>query len=497
MKSALDYHTAVSYDRFDMRGGSMDWSNQPSVFKDYPDAPLIVAPAGDSPRSVPIGDVFEGPRATAGDSLDAVGLAAALALGYGLTARAAYGSGFLYYRSAPSAGALYPVEIYVNVEDMPGLDDGLYHYSVSRAGLKQLRQGSYNGHIARDILDDPKVSPGRATFFLTALYFRSSWKYRDRAYRYHLLDTGHALENLVLALQFVGHAPRIALDFDDAATAAFLGLDETMETPLAMAYFEGKGPIEQGSDSKPRPISLKTSQLAPRIERFAPIEEVNRLCARVSSPSESRIPEPSFLRNSVSRWVKLEGESDDEALGRRDFAEVVMNRRSKRNFVKRELKQAQLAELARALRKPHNDNRVAGFGSSFTVGALLGNVEGLEDGFYLVEPEETSVGFIKSGNFQTAMAQVCLDQMWLMNSNALFVFLADLQDLENRFGPRGYRYAMIEAGSLGQRLYLAAGGLDLGCCGIGAFYDNEAMDLLDLSGGQRMFYLVAVGTIKK
>ena len=68
--------------------------------------------------------------------------------------------------------------------------------------------------------------------------------------------------------------------------------------------------------------------------------------------------------------------------------------------------------------------------------------------------------------------------------------------MEERWGPRGYRYALLTAGRLGERLYLTATALGLGCCGIGAFYDQEAADLLGLNPDSKMLYLVAVGPVK-
>ena len=56
---------------------------------------------------------------------------------------------------------------------------------------------------------------------------------------------------------------------------------------------------------------------------------------------------------------------------------------------------------------------------------------------------------------------------------------------------------MMDAGILGQRLYLGSTALGLGCCGIGAFYVHEARSLLDLNDDSYLLYLVAVGRIKK
>ena len=56
---------------------------------------------------------------------------------------------------------------------------------------------------------------------------------------------------------------------------------------------------------------------------------------------------------------------------------------------------------------------------------------------------------------------------------------------------------MLTAGRLGQRLYVAAEAMGLGCCGIGALYDSEAMEMLGLNQTSRLLYLVAVGNVKK
>ncbi|MBW2093959.1 MAG: nitroreductase family protein [Deltaproteobacteria bacterium] len=95
------------------------------------------------------------------------------------------------------------------------------------------------------------------------------------------------------------------------------------------------------------------------------------------------------------------------------------------------------------------------------------------------------------------MARICLDQAWLAHAALHFLFMADLGALEERFGPRGYRFAMLEAGRMGETLYLSAASMGIGCCGIGAFYDEEARQLLELAEDARLLYLVALGPVKR
>jgi nitroreductase len=103
---------------------------------------------------------------------------------------------------------------------------------------------------------------------------------------------------------------------------------------------------------------------------------------------------------------------------------------------------------------------------------------------------------VTSGLFTDQMARICLDQAWLAGAAVHFLFMADLKVLDQMWGPRGYRYAMMTAGRLGQRVYLATTAMGLGCCGIGAFYDMEAANLLGLNKESRLLYLVAAGPVK-
>jgi SagB-type dehydrogenase family enzyme len=130
-------------------------------------------------------------------------------------------------------------------------------------------------------------------------------------------------------------------------------------------------------------------------------------------------------------------------------------------------------------------------------GFLVGHVEGFDQGYYRYAGESGMYGLLESGFFVEKMAAICLDQQWLANAGALFLFMANLKALDDSCGARGYRYAMMEAGILGQRLYLGSTALGLGCCGIGAFYDAEAGDLLSLNDDSYLLYLVALGNIKK
>jgi SagB-type dehydrogenase family enzyme len=120
----------------------------------------------------------------------------------------------------------------------------------------------------------------------------------------------------------------------------------------------------------------------------------------------------------------------------------------------------------------------------------------MEPGFYLLDTTKASLGLVTSGDFMESMAHICLDQQWLANAATHFLFITNLELMDRTWGARGYRYAMLAAGRMGQRLYLAATAMGMGCCGIGALYDGEAAEQLGLNEASRLLYLVAVGPIK-
>ncbi|EFK07446.1 conserved domain protein, partial [delta proteobacterium NaphS2] len=118
------------------------------------------------------------------------------------------------------------------------------------------------------------------------------------------------------------------------------------------------------------------------------------------------------------------------------------------------------------------------------------------NGFYVMNEKAKSIGFVKPGAFTASLGHICLNQEWMANASFHFLFMTNMASLEKSWGPRGYRYAMMAAGILGERLYLAASALGLGCCGIGAFYDGEASRLLGLNASSRVLYIISLGIVK-
>ena len=486
IKTCLEYHQTTSYDRFEMSGHPLDFANQPKVFKEYQGSTSLPLPRD---LQFPKGKLSDLLGATAVSALpkplDLEALSLLLFLSYTHTARAHSPEGDFFFRSAASAGALYPTEIYVATHDVKDIDNGLYHFAIQSHSLDSLRKGDFLG------LSQRKGS--QLTFFLTAIFCRSAWKYRARAYRYHLLDTGHVAENLILALKASKLPFSVTCDFDDEEVNRFLGLDDEKEVALAIIEVPGDRGISWECTERVPLLAgpmLEASRVSAKETDYPAIRKVHKAGTPVIS-SEIRAGMIRELGITPKIWTPLETSGSwPEVI---DYPDAVFRRRSRRNFVKKALSGQTLDALLRGLCRSDGSP----YDQSVAVGFLVGQAQDREPGLYLLDRGKEAWALAFSGQLMAKSTSICLDQDWLVNAGVHFLFLSNLEVLEKTWGPRGYRYAMLTSGRLGQRLYVAAEAMGMGCCGIGALYDGEAVEMLGLSESSRLLYLVAVGNTKR
>ncbi len=497
--SAFGYHRQTSYHRHRMIGQASDWQNQPDVFKNYQglDKLPLVDITEWSPEN--LSDLLDENRSPIPElEFDLRQLSRVIFLTHALTAKAKYGGIEYYFRSIASAGALYPFELYVGALGVTGLADGMYHHAVGTQALVRLRSGSILPELTKGLqMEGP---PPVLAFFLTAIFFRSSWKYRDRSYRYDLLDTGHMAENLMLALNSVRATFKLFYDFDDNRLNDLLALDTNREVCLACAIVLGKkqAPSEQISVLEDAATNLKHASQCAKVENDYP--EIREFHSSSSALIQSSGIKPLVLdhlgvKRRLVRTIPVPAEWPEKM----NHAAAVFSRRSSRNFVRAELSFDQLGALLKVLcfdqRPSRNQNTV--WNSTIAVGFIAGKIHGLKSGFYLLDRETESICSISETFPMEKMANACLDQRWLANCALHFLFLTNLDLVEQTWGVRAYRHALLESGRLGQRLYLVATSMQLGCCGIGAFYDEEVSELLGLNEQSRLLYMVGVGPVKK
>lgn len=495
MLSGADYHWRTAYDRYKMGGHLMDWAHQPVLFKTYPGIEAVPLP---SPSGFPETSLWSlvAPCKSRPTSarLDSALMARLLHLAGGITAKSGHAEPVFYFRTNASAGALYPTEIYTGIFDDADPQPGIYHFGTGEFALTPLRRGCFDGclnTIRR--ADDPHP---QGSFFLTAIFFRSAWKYRSRAFRYVLLDTGHLLENLLLALASEALPFTCHYDFSDEDMGRLIGLDNRREAALVWVDVLGGSCDENQPPGIVAPLSAEVLAASRVSQKEIDYDDIlNAYRAGFQPSGHGSAAGLNAIGLAPTTWIPIEKSAGDDE--ERTFVQSVHYRRSKRNYAKQPLAKNKLTRLLDLLCRSHGQSGVTDRFAGLTVGFLTGLVDGFDSGFYLLDPENRRVGLVATGSQTAIMASVCLDQKWLANAAVHFLFMANLPALDSQYGPRGYRYAMLNAGRLGQLIYLGATALGLGCCGIGALYDWEAQQLLHLNDDTALLYLVAAGPVKR
>jgi SagB-type dehydrogenase family enzyme len=134
-------------------------------------------------------------------------------------------------RTAPSAGALYPLELYLVAGEIRDLAPAVYRYVPGRHQLEQVAAGDMRRGLCAAALAQECVAEGAVVFVFTAVERRTTRKYGSRGVRYVHIEVGHAAQNLALQATALGLGSVTVGAFDDAAVARVLDLPEG-EAPL-------------------------------------------------------------------------------------------------------------------------------------------------------------------------------------------------------------------------------------------------------------------------
>lgn len=135
-------------------------------------------------------------------------------------------------RAAPSGGALYPLELYVVALQLEGVEPSLHHYDPSRHALERLRVLDRCEDVGRLTPYDELLTGCSALVIVSAMFWRSRFKYGARAYRFTLIEAGHVAQGLLLAAAAIGLAAVPVGGFYDRRVDAFLGIDGLYEASL-------------------------------------------------------------------------------------------------------------------------------------------------------------------------------------------------------------------------------------------------------------------------
>ena len=128
------------------------------------------------------------------------------------------------YRTAPSGGALYPLEVYVVAGNVNGLDDGIYHYRPHEHSLVIISKGDRRSELSDAALNQSCIKEGSIIIVFSALYDRITQKYGERGIRYAHIEVGHAAQNVYLQA--------VSLKLGTVAVGAFI--DDEVKRVITM-----------------------------------------------------------------------------------------------------------------------------------------------------------------------------------------------------------------------------------------------------------------------
>ncbi len=420
------YHELTRHSYLSVRQNPnyLSWEDQPSVYKHYPES-------------------FERFLLDMEDEEDRF-----LFYSAGLTAKKSYPEGEYYLRINPSAGALYPNELYVQIRDVKGKRNGIYHYDVAENALVLLHALEEEAGL------EPYLGYRHAMkgylFLVSAIYYRSSWKYKKRALRYCLLDAGHLLGSIEASALLKPHATQLCYNMDRGSLNAMFGFGhkEWFLSAASVAV-----PISH-SDVVPVQFSLPYAEGSGSFEKSDVIEEAYEETKVVHScRKEVRAPKFTYETGMLQQ--------------------TIFQRRSQRGFTGEAITKGQFHYLMEVLAQPI----LSDCDETVSVYTVVNRVLDMPLGLY------KEGAYVKYGDFSRQAGYLCLEQYSLAEKGALTFFLTS----------KGGNYQALyqKAGIIGHRLYIAAGYLGLGCSGIGAYYDDEVNAFLE--NEEMVLYALAIG----
>jgi len=498
------YHERSKHrlDRYAAGPDTLDWDAQPNPFRRYLGASLTALPLACEDPAVAWPDLFEPGQVPARPlDLGAIGLLFELSLA--LAAWKQHGPDRWAVRINPSSGNLHPTEGWLLCQSVPGLPDGVHHYAPREHALE------WRG---RSEPAQPGRAP-RACVALSSIAWREAWKYGERAFRYCLLDAGHAVGALRYAAAVLGWCLQ-PVAMGSAGLAALLGLDREADFGLAEreqpdVLFEilpaGQAPEVQTPWHWP--ACTQWQGQANRLDRhpmyrWPMIDEAISATRRPDTAAvlAGRRREP--LHTAVSETPT---ETTTEApAGPPSATRLIRQRRSAQRFDARaRLLLDRLWPLLAAL-QPGRLPFDVGPAQARVHGLLLAHrVDGLTPGAYLLPRSGAGRELLRrelpdtldmqpvpgapstvpllhlADNPALAGTLRTLNCHQALGSDAIlgFALLAEFNPL-----PEGAAYCerLQEAGLIGQVLYLEAEALGLRGTGIGCFFDDALHGLLGL-----------------
>ena len=363
---------------------------------------------------------------------------------------------------------------------------------------------------------------------LSSIFWRESWKYQDRAYRYCQLDLGHALGSVSLAASTFDYRSCVVSIFPDKAVADFLGYSNSFDKPFAfIALFPNDSDfnLERDENSMSFPADHhefegQAQKISPSKIRYDSIDEVydatiysesdcRKILSRSAPNLEPRREPPGEIKpagDDVALPVNFSGLKKNESSESGDIHSVIRRRRS---AVDMDGKTAMDKDEFLSILSLSTNGYFADYQKpvsvvdgefdtrkSFNLIDLylyVHRVNGLASGlYYFCRSDRVLKPLTFNDQKEIAKLSSCFQDIASDGAFAISM-IADLERAYQLFGEKGYNLVHNEAGYLGQMLYLASSCYGYDSTGIGCFIDDIINEYLVLSEGPEVVYNFTVG----
>ncbi len=500
-REVFEYHEATKhhFDRFAKSLGYMDWANQPEPFRVFEGAQQVPLPLLEKDPAASNADLYSRKNNPVRPfSLETVG--GFLELSMGLSAWKTIPGSRWALRMNPSSGNLHPTETHLVLPSMEGVEAGIFHYNPF---MHALERRAFLPERSREKIAGYFESPGFMAA-LSSIYWRESWKYGERAFRYCNHDAGHALACLSISANLFGWKIAYLNGVSDADAETVLGFDKTdwipqdREHPDMLCYVFPSSENMERRDLSPEIVAefetLEFSGIPNGLSHeYFPWEVVERAGRATEKPRTDPLvvsfdEAPFFI----------------EAASELSAPEIIRKRRSAQAFDRTGGMDAN--RFLSMLDKTIPRKNVAPFDSGLSPSRInllifAHNVAGLKQGLYLFARnnedadairsisrreflwETVQEGFplflLKDGNFRAEAAEVsCYQEIAGESAFSLGMIARFREEIEK--APWIYKSLFWESGMIGQVLYLEAEAFGARGTGIGCYFDDPVHDILGL-----------------
>ncbi|NCJ05762.1 SagB/ThcOx family dehydrogenase [Synechococcales cyanobacterium C] len=495
---AQHYHERTKYapQTLATKSRALDFSQQPALYKDYKlGTALDLKPYLD-------GESFDNPEASQWQRLSRL-----LYCTYGITGMVPYVDAPFYMRAAPSAGGLYPAELYLIAREGSILPAGLYNYQVATHSLLRFWDSHVWSSLQSACLWHPALEQAKLAVIVTAVFMRSAWRYEDRAYRRIFLDCGHVLGNLALAASIHDYRPHLIAGFVDAQLNQLLYVDPEQEGAIAALALADLLSVEQNLPPTPTVLPSETDYDYPHLIEGQLLPYCHHATEIVADPEMVYPDQVELCQGIQDKYnfpfcLKVSAKSLPIEWGAalRGLEETLLKRRSTRRYTGGGIAFSELSSLLDFTYQPqHYLNQNLDGAPDFCdlnlieTFVVVSEVTGLDSGCYYYAVHQNELRQIRFKNFRRELHYLCLQQDLGRDAAAVVFHTADLEAAIARYGDRAYRYLHLDAGHLGQRLNLAAIRLGLGVSGIGGFFDDLVNEVLGLPPDEAVLYITTLG----